>query len=313
MRVLREWIHRIAATLRPDRRDDDLREELRLHMELAAADARRRGHDPDKAVRIARIQAGGSSQAMDALRDQRGMPWLEDAARDVSYGLRTLRRNPGFTATAVLSLALGIGANAGIFSLVDQVLLRLLPVNDPERLVLLDWSGNALSDQFGHSNVLSYPLCRDLQEENRFFDGVFCRAPATVNISTGRQSEMVRAEMVSGSSLFGTRCACRAGSPHRRVGRRSSGRASGRGAFVRLLEDDSRRRRRRDRPRGLCQRSSDDRDRRCRRGLPRYGHRRTCRALGAGHDGAPGDSRVRIACSTVAWPGCMSSDGSSPA
>jgi predicted permease len=207
MRILREWMHRIGATLRPNRRDDDLAEELRLHMELAAEDAGRRGHDPGEAARIARMTAGGSPQAMDALRDQRGMPWLEDAARDVSYGLRTLKRNPGFAATAILSLALGIGANAGIFSLVDQVLLRLLPVNDPQRLVLLDWKGSALSAQFGHSDLLSYPLCRDLQEQRQFFDGVFCRAPATVNVSTGHQYETVGAEMVSGSyfSVLGVR------------------------------------------------------------------------------------------------------------
>ena len=117
MRVLREWIHRLWSTLRPSRRDDDLEEELRLHLELAAEDARRRGHDPDEAVRIARIQAGGSAQAMEALRDQRGLPWLEDMAGDVSHGLRMLKRHPGFTATAMLSLALGIGANTGIFSL----------------------------------------------------------------------------------------------------------------------------------------------------------------------------------------------------
>lgn len=200
MRILREWIHRLGATLRPNRRDDDLEEELRLHLELVAEDARRRGHDPNEAVRIARIEAGGSSQAMDAVRDQRGLPWLDDVARDVSYGLRTLKRRPGFTATAMLSLALGIGANTGIFSLVDQALLRLLPVREPDRLVLLDWRGNALSNPFGGAtNLLSYPLCRDLQEQDRFFDGVFCRASWEVNFSTGQQYELARAEMVSGS------------------------------------------------------------------------------------------------------------------
>lgn len=137
---------------------------------------------------------------MDALRDTRAPQWLEDVARDVSYAHRTLRRNPGFTATAVLSLALGIGANTGIFSLVDQVLLRLLPVKDPERLVLLDWNGNPLAtNQWGSFNLMSYPLCRDLQEQDRFFDGVFCRSPADVNVSTGGQYLMVNAEIVSGS------------------------------------------------------------------------------------------------------------------
>ncbi len=124
MRILREWLHRLGATFRPNRRDEDLAEELRLHAALAAEAGRR---------------AGGSAQAMEALRDQRGLPWLDDLGRDVRYGLRTLARSKGFTATALVSLALGIGANAGIFSLLDQILLRPLPVREPERLVQVDW------------------------------------------------------------------------------------------------------------------------------------------------------------------------------
>jgi predicted permease len=207
MQSLREWIHRLWATLWRDRRDDDLEEELRMHLALVAEDARRRGHDPDEAMRLARVEVGGRSQAMDAMRDQRGLPWLEDLARDVSFGLRTLKRSPGFTATAMLSLALGIGANTGIFSVIDQVLIRLLPVPEPERLVLLGWRGNALGNQFGSTNLLSYPLCRDLQEQDRWFDGVFCHAPVTVNFAAGRQYEVVRAEMVSGwyFSVLGVR------------------------------------------------------------------------------------------------------------
>jgi predicted permease len=208
MRALREWIHRFWATVRPGRPDDDLAEELRLHLEMVAEAAERRGHDPNEAVRIARMEAGGSSQAMDAVRDQRGLPWLEDVARDVSYGLRMLKRRPGFTATATLSLALGIGANAGIFSLVDQALLRVLPVREPEQLVLLNWRGNSLSNTFGGApNFMSYSMCRDLQEQNQFFDGVLCRASWEVNFSTGQQYERARAEMVSGSyfSVLGVR------------------------------------------------------------------------------------------------------------
>jgi len=78
MRFLREWIHRLRGTLLPSRRDADLEHELRSHMEMAADDARRRSLDSDDASRAARIEAGGASQAMDALRDQRGLPWLED-------------------------------------------------------------------------------------------------------------------------------------------------------------------------------------------------------------------------------------------
>jgi macrolide transport system ATP-binding/permease protein len=108
--MLREWIHRLLGTFHRGRGDADLSEELRLHMDLAAEDGRRAG--------------GGAAQAMDALRDQRSLPWLETVSSDVRYGLRTFRRSPAFAATAVVSLALGIGASAGIFSLLDQVLLR---------------------------------------------------------------------------------------------------------------------------------------------------------------------------------------------
>ena len=103
---------------------------------MAAEDARRRGLDPDDASRAARIEAGGASQAMDALRDQRGLPWLDDLARDVSHGLRTAAHSV-FTAVALLTLALGIGANTAIFSIVNGVILRPLDYPKPEQLMYL--------------------------------------------------------------------------------------------------------------------------------------------------------------------------------
>jgi predicted permease len=132
---------------------------------------------------------------------------IDDLARDVRYAIRTLLRHPGFAAAAMLSLALGIGANAAIFSLVDQVLLRLLPVKEPERLVLLDWKGNALASSWGTTNLMSYPFCRDLQQQTELFDGVFCRHPTSANISTGGHHERASAEIVSGSyfSVLGVR------------------------------------------------------------------------------------------------------------
>src|SRR5262249_55627447 len=135
MRFLREWIHRLRGTLRPRRRDGDLEEELRLHLAMAAEAARRRGLGPADAVRAARIEAGGASQAMDTLRGQRGLPWMADLARDVSHGLRTLRRTPVFTAVALLTLTLGIGANTAIFSIVNGVILRPLDYPRPEQLM----------------------------------------------------------------------------------------------------------------------------------------------------------------------------------
>jgi predicted permease len=124
--------------------------------------------------------------------------WLDDCRRDVRHAVRTLVRTPTFTLTAVLSLALGIGANAAIFSLVDQVLLRRLPVKDPQQIVLIDWRGNQLADGWGSGNLMSYPMCRDLQGQTQFFDGVFCRHPTTVNFAAGVEHQPVLAEIVSG-------------------------------------------------------------------------------------------------------------------
>ena len=94
MRILREWIHRLRGTLLAGRRDGDLEQELRLHLEMAAEDARRDGLNSADSARAARLKAGGASQALDKLRDQRGLPWLDDLTRDVRHGLRTLRRSP---------------------------------------------------------------------------------------------------------------------------------------------------------------------------------------------------------------------------
>jgi hypothetical protein len=135
MARLRELISRLWGTLRRRRADRELEDELQLHLELAAEDARRRGGSVESAARTARLRAGDIPQAMDALRDQRGLPGLEDLARDLRHGLRTLRRSPGFAVVALLTLGIGIGANTAVFSVVNGVLLKPLPYPNADELV----------------------------------------------------------------------------------------------------------------------------------------------------------------------------------
>ena len=99
----------------------------------------------------------------------------------------------------MLSLALGIGATTAIYSLVDQIILHALPVDHPERLVLIDWNGFQMAETFGTDNLMSYPICRDLQQQKEFFDGVFCRAATTINLSTSGEPRLTAVELVSGT------------------------------------------------------------------------------------------------------------------
>ena len=119
-------------------------------------------------------------------------------AQDVRYALRTLIKTPAFTIVVVLTLALGIGANTAIFSLTDQVLLRLLPVKSPEQLVLLDGPG-AFQGRTFNNGTFSYPMYRDFRDQNTVFDGVIARFPAPLTMGSQGQSERVSGELVSGN------------------------------------------------------------------------------------------------------------------
>jgi predicted permease len=134
-RACQEWVMRLVGTVRPRRRDADLEQELRLHLELAAEDERRRRGSHADAGRAAAIRSGGVSQTLEAMRDQRGLPWLDDLVRDVRYGVRILVKSPAFTLVSILSLAIGIGANTAIFSVINAVLLRPLGYKNSDRLV----------------------------------------------------------------------------------------------------------------------------------------------------------------------------------
>jgi predicted permease len=200
MPVIREWMHRLAGAFRRGRSDADLQEELRLHMALAAEDAQRRG-EPG---RVARVRTGGALQAMDSLRDQRGISWVEELMRDVRHGLRTLRRTPSFTAVTVLTLALGTGANAAIYQLLDAIRLRPLPVNEPDQLAIVRladmtrWSGRRSS---GYP-VLTPPLWQYFRDHQTIFQGVFAWSNTEVRLDRSLGARPARALLVTGD-LFG--------------------------------------------------------------------------------------------------------------
>ena len=181
------------------RLERELDRELRDHMERRVDDLRQSGATVDDARRQAALEFGGLAQVREDVRETWVWRWLDNVGRDLRYAFRALLRSPAFAITALLSLALGTGVNAAIVSLVDRVLLRQLPVNAPDRLVHLMWRGNALATGWGYGYLMSYPLCRDLQQQRELFDGIFCRHATTVNFSTGQQPERVRAEIVSGS------------------------------------------------------------------------------------------------------------------
>ena len=185
--------------LRRRKMESGLDRELRYHLERRVSDLSRAGLAEREARRQAMLEIGGVTQIKEEVRDVWLTRWLRDFAYDLRFAARSFLRTPSFTATAVLSLALGIGATTAIYSLVDQVLLHALPVHEPGRLVLIDWKGDQAASGFGSYNLMSYPICRDLDQQKQIFDGVFCRALTTVNLSTGGEHRPASAEIVSGT------------------------------------------------------------------------------------------------------------------
>jgi len=194
--IIGEWVRRLWGTFRKAPADSAMEEELRLHLEMAADDLRRRGLTPDEALRRARLQAGGVAQAMEERRDQRGLPWLEDLLKDARFGARMLRRAPLATAVAILTLTLTIGANSAVFSLVNPLLFRDLPVRDPASLVqfTFQYPRDPPLNMFG---LASYEHYRD---HNRVFSDMFGLAPLMTESTASRPGETaIGAEVVTGN------------------------------------------------------------------------------------------------------------------
>jgi hypothetical protein len=192
MRQLVNWFRRKQM-------ERDLDRELQYHLDRRITDFKNSGLPALEARRRAMLELSGIVQMHEEVRDIWLHWWLTDFIYDFRFSVRSFLRTPSFTITAVLSLMLGIGATTAIYSLVDQVLLHSLPVRQPERLVLIDWEGDRVGSGFGSWNLMSYLICRDLDQQKQFFEGVFCRALTTVNLSIGSDTPPATAEIISGN------------------------------------------------------------------------------------------------------------------
>ncbi|MGH9908172.1 MAG: ABC transporter permease [Pyrinomonadaceae bacterium] len=198
MTSIRVLVHRIGGIFLKRRREQELEDEIQSHLDMQIEDYLRQGMSPDQARYAALRSFGGVDQIKEKYRDRRSLPAVETTLQDLRFAFRVLRRSPGYTAVVVLTLAVAIGANTAIFSLVDAVLIKLLPVKSPEQLVAID-----LFNQRGEQNSFSYPLFEQLRDRSGTFAGVFAALDGTTTMDIawpGRAAQPIQAEvqLVSG-------------------------------------------------------------------------------------------------------------------
>ena len=162
--------------------DEDFARELRFHLDQAEAELRRRGYSRADAQRVVRTRSGGFFQALEALRAQRGLGRTMDLWDDVRYAVRRLVMARRFTMAASTALALGIGANTMVFTMVNAILIRNLPFDDPDRIVAV-WTGNPE----GQRQAASYPDYEDWRDQASTLAGLSAYTNSIVNVSDDEQ------------------------------------------------------------------------------------------------------------------------------
>jgi putative ABC transport system permease protein len=193
MKGVRRFLRRLTASLSGRRDEDRVREELAEHLALLTDDLVRAGLSPDEARRNARLRLGAPDAVIEAYRDERRLSWLEDFGKDLRYGLRGLRRSPGFGSMAILTLALGIGANLAIFAVVNAVLIRPLPFRDPGELMLIHL---ATTDRDGPGVFWSYPKYEIMRGRQQVFTATALFADREWSLTRTIDPERLRGEVV---------------------------------------------------------------------------------------------------------------------
>jgi predicted permease len=166
---LREVLNQIRSLFRSEQLDHEVKDEMASHLELAVEENLRRGLSPDEARRQALVQFGGVQQALERHRESRTLPWVDVLRQDLRFTFRMLRRDSGFAAVAVLILALGIGANIAVFSVVNTILLRPLPFRDSQQLVRIVEKDPKAGES---SKTYTADATQDFQQQNRSFQSV---------------------------------------------------------------------------------------------------------------------------------------------
>ncbi|HEX5412700.1 MAG TPA: ABC transporter permease [Terriglobia bacterium] len=215
---LRRQLAKIGALIWRRRAADDLSEEIRAHLALEERENRERGMPPEEAHYAALRRFGNVTQAQERSRDMWNWQWLETLLQDMRYGLRQLRRSPSFTLVVVLTLALGIGANTAIFTLINDVMLKMLPVKNPQELELLHWNARGDTgpvfhwldgDTWKDGGLLvcpnfSYRTFEQIRSRNQAFSSVFAfKDLGRTNVIINGQAGLATAQLVSGDYFSG--------------------------------------------------------------------------------------------------------------